>query len=216
MYVGDAYARARALWCDGDHACRGNGGETPSEERNERTREETKEREVRLLLRGLSRRLSATTRGVNTTIVVIIRPSLSLFPSSFCLSLPLLPLSFPLTCCGAPPIQSFSCAPHEDRTSQQRDARYFIQYPWRNYHVFYKQPEHDRIREILKRKILAKGGRRYRLFRFWINRIVDFDRRQVSTVSSHHDRKLLPAREWSREGTFRNYREVIVTIELLG
>lgn len=73
--------------------------ETPSEERNERTREETKEREVRPLLRGLSRRLSATTHGVNTTIVVIIQPSLSLhlcrstYPSHSALSLSLSPVA---------------------------------------------------------------------------------------------------------------------------
>lgn len=72
--------------------------ETLSEERNERTREETKEREVRLLLRSLSRRLSATTRGVNTTIVVIVRSSLSLvhcstYTSHSALSLSLSPVA---------------------------------------------------------------------------------------------------------------------------
>lgn len=92
--------------------------ETPSEERNERTREETKEREVKPLLRGLSRRLSATTRGVNTTIVVIqfsLSPTL-LYPIS-----PTPPFPFPSHLLRRTPlIQSFSCAPLENRTLQRR------------------------------------------------------------------------------------------------
>lgn len=105
--------------------------ETPSEERNERTSEETKEREVRLLLGGLSRRLSATTHGVNITIVVIVSGPLVL--SLIALPIPPTPPSpFPLHLLRRTPlIRLFSCAPLQDRTWQRRGAHYLVQYPWR-------------------------------------------------------------------------------------
>lgn len=142
--VGDARTRR----CVGGHAC--GGKRDPSEER---TREETKEREV-TSPQGLSRRLSATTRGVTPSSSS--SPTLSFSPASLS-DPPAPPSPLSLSPVAAQPFdRSFSCAPRARAHLASGFGEPKISPRERGNRVSQKQPGDCGIRERFPREILER------------------------------------------------------------